>query len=209
VLTGDALFCQPDLCQRVLDAGGDYLLVVKANQPTLHAAIALLFDPTLERGEQREVRTIDQGHGRTAEVRNLVASTDLVDHLDWPGHAQAFQVKRTWWEKGERKQQVRYGTSSLPPEIGTPRRLLELKRGHWRIENQGHRTKDVSLDEDASLVHQGRGPTVCALLRDAALSLLRAARYHRITAQLRHFSQHPEQAHSRCSSPHLPLTHKP
>lgn len=35
VLTGDALFCQRSLCQQVLDAGGDYLLTVKANQRTL------------------------------------------------------------------------------------------------------------------------------------------------------------------------------
>ena len=35
VLTGDALFCQRDLCQQVLEADGDYLLLVKENQPTL------------------------------------------------------------------------------------------------------------------------------------------------------------------------------
>jgi hypothetical protein len=40
VLTGDALFCQ-----QVLKAGGDYVLLVKANQPTLHDDIRLLFDP--------------------------------------------------------------------------------------------------------------------------------------------------------------------
>jgi predicted transposase YbfD/YdcC len=194
VLTGDALFCQRDLCQRVLDAGGDYLLLVKANQPTLYGAIDLLFDPTMERGDEREVRTIDQGHGRTAEIRHLIASTDLVGYLDWPGHTQVFRIERTWWEQRERKQQVRYGITSLPPEIGTPQRLLALKRGHWRVENQGHRAKDVSLNEDASLVHAGQGPTVCAMLRDATLNLLRTAGYHRITAQLRHFSQHPEQA---------------
>jgi hypothetical protein len=45
VLTGDALFCQRHLCQQVLDAGGDYLLLVKENQPTLYNAIRLLFDP--------------------------------------------------------------------------------------------------------------------------------------------------------------------
>ena len=45
VLTGDALFCQRKLCRQVLDAGGDYLLVVKENQPALLADLALLFDP--------------------------------------------------------------------------------------------------------------------------------------------------------------------
>ncbi|MGI8551799.1 MAG: ISAs1-like element ISAzs22 family transposase, partial [Dehalococcoidia bacterium] len=72
----------------MLDAGGDYLLTVKANQPSLDDAIALLFDPTLEMGDRRQACTIDQGHGRTAEIRQLTASSDLVGYLDWPGHAQ-------------------------------------------------------------------------------------------------------------------------
>jgi hypothetical protein len=45
VLTADALFCQRHLCQQVLDAGGDDLLLVKENQPTLSADIRLLFAP--------------------------------------------------------------------------------------------------------------------------------------------------------------------
>jgi len=45
VLTGDALFCQRRVCDQVLAAGGDYLLVVKENQPTLYDDLRLLFDP--------------------------------------------------------------------------------------------------------------------------------------------------------------------
>jgi len=79
VLTGDALFCQCDLCQQVLDAGGDYLVSVKANQPKLFDAISLLFDPEweVELVDRRQARTVDKGHGRSREVRHLVASTDL------------------------------------------------------------------------------------------------------------------------------------
>jgi predicted transposase YbfD/YdcC len=201
VLTGDALFCQRTLCQQVLDAGGDYLLTVKANQPGLYDAMALLFDPSLEMGDRREARTIDQGHGRTAEIRQLVASTDLVGYLDWPGHAQVFRIERTWWEKGTRIQQTRYGMTSLLPPVGSPRRLLTLKRQHWRIENRGHRCKDVNLAEDASLVHAGHGPTILATLRDMALSVLHAAGCHAIASQLRHYSQYPDQAVSLISGP--------
>jgi hypothetical protein len=35
ILTGDALFCQRDLCARIIEAGGDYLFTVKDNQPSL------------------------------------------------------------------------------------------------------------------------------------------------------------------------------
>jgi hypothetical protein len=79
VLTGDALFCQRDLCQQVLDAGGDYLLTVKANQPKLYDGLQLLFDPGWEVPlvDRREARTVDKGHGRWGEGRHLIASTDL------------------------------------------------------------------------------------------------------------------------------------
>lgn len=210
VLTGDALFCQRRLCQQVLAAGGAYLLLVKENQPTLYQDSTLLFDPpgavrppALD--DRHEARTVERGHGRQDEVRHLLASTDLRGYLDWPGAAQGFWVERTWWEKGQPKRQVRYGVTSLPPRVGTAARLLVLKHGHWHIENRPHRPKDVSLGEDTSLVHLGQGPTVLALLRDAALSLLHRANVGAITARLRHYSQHPEQAVALVCGP--PPTH--
>ncbi len=189
-----SLHCQRHLCAQVLAAGGDYLLLVKANQGRLFADLGACFAPPLDLLDRREAHTLDQGHGRTAESRTLIATTDLVGYLDWPGHAQVFQLTRRWWKHGTRHEQVRYGITSLPSEIGTPQHLLALKRGHWHIENWGHRSKDVNLGEDASLVHVGAGPTVCAMLRDAALSLLRAGGCTQIAARLRRHSQHPHEA---------------
>jgi hypothetical protein len=45
VITGDAIFCQREFCQQILDGGGDYFVVVKDNQPTLREAIAAAFEP--------------------------------------------------------------------------------------------------------------------------------------------------------------------
>ena len=199
VLTGDALFCQRDLCAQVLAAGGDYLLLVKENQPTLHADIALLFDPPAALGsaalvDQREAATHDRGHGRQHEVRHLIASTDLTDYVDWPGLGQVFRLKRTWYEHGVAKDALHYGITSLAPAAGPPERLLALKRDHWRIENDLHRTKDVTLGEDQSTLHTGQGPTVMAFLRDAAVSLLRRAGVQQITARLRDHAQDPAPA---------------
>jgi predicted transposase YbfD/YdcC len=199
VLTGDALFCQRQLCQQVLAAGGDYVLLVKENQPTLYADIRLLFDPppslaSLPLLDQREARTVDRGHGRRDDVRHLVASTDLNGYVEWPGLAQVFRLRRTWREHGQPKQALHYGITSLSSEAGPPERLLALKRGHWIIENGLHRVKDVSLGEDQSLIHQGQGPTVMALLRDAAVSVLHRAGIRHISARLRYHSQHPAAA---------------
>ena len=35
IVTGDALFCQRDICATIIDAGGDYVLFAKDNQPSL------------------------------------------------------------------------------------------------------------------------------------------------------------------------------
>jgi len=189
-----SLHCQRQLCAQVLAAGGDYLLLVKANQGRLFTDLGSCFAPPLDLVDRREAQTLDQGHGRTAESRTLIATTDLVGYLDWPGHAQVFQLTRIWWKHGTRHEQVRYGITSLPPAIGTAQRVLVLKRGHWTIENRGHRSKDVNFGEDASLVHVGHGPTVCAMLRDAALSLLRATGTTHSAARLRRHSQLPQEA---------------
>ncbi len=64
-------------------------------------------------------------------------------------------------------------------------RLLELVRGHWRIENSLHWVRDVVFDEDRSQVRTGNGPRVMASLRNLAISMLRLARASSIAKALR------------------------
>jgi predicted transposase YbfD/YdcC len=201
VLTGDALFCQRTLCGQVCDAGGDYLVIVKENQPALLRAIAILFASradlalraaSLPAWDMREVGSAEWGHGRH-EQRRLVASTALNDYLDWPGVAQVLLIERTWWERGEHHAAMRYGITSLPPDLADAARLLVLVRGHWQIENGLHYVKDVTLGEDRSLIHTGHGPSVMAILRDTVVSVLHRAGWRTIAARLRYYSGHPKE----------------
>lgn len=64
----------------------------------------------------------------------------------------------------------------------------------WGIEHRSHRARNVTLGEEASLIHLGQGPAVFTILRSAALSLRRPSGCHRITSRLRYHSQHPEEA---------------
>ncbi len=201
VLTGDALFCQRNLCAQVCDAGGDYLIIVKENQPQLHRDIATLFacraDLTLRAAslpawDMREAVGEECGHGRH-EQRRVTASTELNDYLDWPGVAQVFMVERCWQEGGATKQAVRYGITSLPSSVADAARLGALVRGHWQIENGLHYVKDVTLGEDRSLIHTGNGPSIMAILRDTVVSLLHRAGWRTIAARLRYYSGHPRE----------------
>lgn len=199
VLTGDALFCQRDVCDRVCAAGGDYLLILKENQGQAYADVALFFDPPTPapaglQADLRTTRTIDYGHGRTWEIRTLTVTTDLTAYLEWPHLGQVLRIERRWRERGTGQRCVHYALTSLGPSRGDPATLLRLKRGHWSIENGLHWVKDVAFGEDASLIHTGQGPRVMSLLRALALNLLRLAGITAISATRRAYSRHPERA---------------
>src|SRR5207244_7109506 len=81
--------------------------------------------------DPREVRTTARGHGRSDELRHLVASTDLTGYLDWPGVAQVVRLRRTWREHGTTKQALLDAITSLSPKTGPPARLLALRWEHW------------------------------------------------------------------------------
>src|SRR5215470_5626695 len=93
VMTMDALLTQRHVAQMIVDKGGDYVMMVKENQPQLHADIALVFAQTPWDDVQETVSTVDMGHGRI-EQRTLTASTALAGLSLWPGLAQVFQLER-------------------------------------------------------------------------------------------------------------------
>ena len=183
--------CQTAFCQAVIDAGGDYLLSVKANQPTLLRDIQWLFVEPHLLDDLRTARTVNKGHGRIEE-RVLRVSSDLADYSRWPGLAQVFERTRTWQDAaGCRHQATSYGITSLPAPVADAARILGLKRGHWTIGNRVHWVKDEVLGEDASRIRCDHGPSVMAMLRDTVLNLVRRAGHTSVAAALRTYSRDP------------------
>lgn len=182
-MTGDALYCQRAVCQQIRAAQGDYLVLVKENQPTLLADITTLFDEPPP-GEVFATAThTDHGHGRQ-EVRRLWASAALAGYLDWPDAAQVGKVERVVTTKGAVSGETRYFVTSLGPAVG-PAQLLAHVRGHWGIENRLHYVRDVSMGEDASRVRTGAAPQVLAAVRNAVLNLLRHTGTANVAASFR------------------------
>lgn len=167
------------MCQQIIAAGGDYVFIVKRNQPALYADIALLFaePPPGEVFGYAEQRG---RHGDRWEVRRLWASTALEGYLDWPGARQVCKVEREVAWKGRGSVQVRYAITSFGPEVGAVR-LLRVVRGHWGIENRLRWVRDVTLGEDASQVRTGAAPA----LRNVMLGFLRRAGVTNIATALR------------------------
>jgi predicted transposase YbfD/YdcC len=193
VVTGDALYAQKDLSCQVVEQGGDYFWVVKDNQPTLRADIALLFaQPPW--GEEFATVTEQGRHGDRREVRKLWASTALNEYLDWPHVQQVCCVERRITRKGVTREETAYAITSLSPQQADAQRSLQVWRGHWGIENRLHYVRDVTMKEDASQVRSGSAPEVMAALRNVVLGLLRQTGATNIAAALRHYSYRPREA---------------
>jgi predicted transposase YbfD/YdcC len=193
VITVDALLTQRTIAQRLVDGGGDYVMIVKGNQPQLQHDIRLVFqEPTALAKTMTACDTMDHGHGRLEE-RRLTASTALVEYSDWPGLAQVFQVERrvTVKQSGAQRAEAVYGVTSLSPERARPERLLRLVRQHWQIENQIHWVRDVTFDEDRSQVRCGSIPQVMAAFRNTAIGLMHWAGETNIAAACRRFAAQP------------------
>jgi predicted transposase YbfD/YdcC len=116
---------------------------------------------------------VEKGHGRT-EKRKLETTSILTLGMKWPGLQQGFRITRTRTEKGVTTVETHYGITSLSEEQADAKRLLDLVRGHWEIENGLHWVKDVVLGEDACRVRRGNAPQVLAALRNATLHLVSA-----------------------------------
>jgi predicted transposase YbfD/YdcC len=195
LVTMDALLTQRHVAQTMVDKGGDYVMIVKENQPQLRADIALVFTLPPVGDRQETARTIDIGHGRI-EQRNITTSEALVGYSDGPGLAQVFELGRhvLFPSTGKERVEVAYGVTSLCPDRATPERLLTLVRGQWPIENKSHGVRDVTFDEDRSQVRCGNIPQVMAALRNTTIGLLRCAGYPNIAAACRRLAAQPLQA---------------
>ena len=76
----------------------------------------------------------------------------------------------------------RYYISSLEPDA---RRLLQVARSHWGIENRVHWVLDLSFREDESRIRSGNTSENLAIIRHMALNLLRKDRTSKTSIKAR------------------------
>ena len=107
------------------------------------------------------------------EQRTLRTTSILTLHQKWAGLKQGFELKRQRTIKGQTTEEVVYGITSLDLQEANAKRLLELTRGHWGIENKLHWTMDVCFGEDQSRARTGNAAENLAALRRLALNLLK------------------------------------
>jgi predicted transposase YbfD/YdcC len=173
----DAMGCNPNIAQSILDAKADYLLAVKDNQPTLHADIKSYFE-TAPSCEVEQIETVGKDHGRI-EVRNYSVS-HVVDwyaaQRSYPGAPRFPQLTtiamvESHIERGDKIETEQ--RSYISSRALSAAAFADGARGHWGIENNLHWTLDVTFKEDQSRLRAGHGAKNMAVVRHFALNLVR------------------------------------
>ncbi len=179
LVTIDAIGCTPGVTEAIVEAGADYLIATKDNQPTVHAEIERYFADAPAR-EIDTMSSVGKAHGRI-ETRRCRLST-VVDwmsgHRRYPGEprfkglAAIAVIDTTSESNGHTAVERRCFVSSAKLDA---RRFATAVRNHWRIENGLHWVLDVTFKEDQSRLRKGHGAKNMAIVRHFALNLVRTA----------------------------------
>src|SRR3954469_18927819 len=170
IVTADALHCHPRMAEGVLASGADYALGLKGNHGPLHAAAVSAFEQADAKGFLPFYETAEEAHDRK-EWRCASVLPAPADAPAFPGLAAFARIEAERVCGGKVENSVRYVALST---VLSPKRLLQLVRAHWSIENQLHWHLDVSFDEDASRTRKDYAPENLSLIRRIALDILRA-----------------------------------
>jgi len=130
-------------------------------------------------------------HGRI-ESRAIWTTDRLNGHLTFPHVGQAFLVERTATDKKSGRTSVEhaFGITSHAPDTADARRLLELNRGHWKVESV-HNILDNAFDEDRLRIRTGHGPVNTTRLRRFAIGVIRSHTDDCVASAMRQLDRNP------------------
>ena len=176
VVTADALNCQKEIAEQIVNQGGDYVLALKGNHQLLHEDTKLFFEDAIRDGfdvpygfHERD----DYGHGRIENRKYWSVAVDQLDFLrnkdEWKGLKTIVCVQSRRSLKSTESIESRYFISSLD-KINP---IAKSIRHHWNVENKLHWVMDVDFDEDACRVRTDHAPENFAMLRQIAHNLIK------------------------------------
>src|SRR3984893_17772293 len=175
----DAMGCNPNIAQSLLDAEADYLLAVKLMKSELHAEIKSYFD-NAPSDKIEQSQTVEKSHGRL-EIRTHTVSHEvdcMTPERSYPGAFRfpkltTIAMVESRIERGEKIETER--RSYISSRILAAEAFADAVRSHWAIENNLHWTLDMTFNEDQSRLRVGHGAKNMAVVRHFALNLIRQA----------------------------------
>ena len=174
IVSIDAMGCQRAIAEQVIEQGGDYVLGLKDNQPSLSEAVEEFFETAQAadfagvKYDQKE--ELDKGHGRVETRRYWITEelSTLPNPERWKGLRSIGMVVREVLQGDARTEERRYFINSIPAQANL---FAEAVRGHWDVENRLHWRMDVVLREDACTIRKGNAPAILTTARHLVLNL--------------------------------------
>src|SRR6266540_2530723 len=178
IVTIDAMGCQRDIAQKILDKKADYVLALKGNQGTLHEDVEVFACEQKANGfkdtKVSRHETVDGDHGRI-ETRTYTAIHDvawLQERHDWPGLRGVVMVESTREIGDKIERETRFYITSL---VWLARQLGPIVRSHWAIENSLHWVMDMVFRDDECRIRTDNAPANFTTLRNIAHNMIRKA----------------------------------
>lgn len=179
IISIDAIACNAKIATKIIESGANYLLAVKANQPTLEAEISAYFD-TAPKTKINTNSDVDKDHGRietrhvrvSQEVDWLVSERRHPGEYRFPALATLIMVEAEVVKAGRTSTERRLYISSARLSAA---QAAATVRGHWAIENSLHWVLDVVFREDQSRLRKGHGAENMAIVRHFAINIVRSA----------------------------------
>jgi predicted transposase YbfD/YdcC len=174
VVTMDAMGCQTKVAEQIIVQGADYMLSLKGNQGNLHKDVKLFFESE-NTCPAVGYESYDGGHGRieTRTVRATAAIDWLQElHPHWVALKSIVAVTAKRESKDKTTEETRYFISSM--DASDPKRLGQVVRAHWGIENNLHWVLDSAFDEDSQRARIGNSAANMAVIRHIALTLVKS-----------------------------------
>jgi predicted transposase YbfD/YdcC len=166
VVTADALHCRPDTARLIRDRKGHYVLAIKSNRGRLYKAAKARLDAARKPARAKQRRTI--AHGRTERRQAIVVpAPQLAEQYGFPALAAVGRIDS--WRTN--KHTARY---FLLSRLLPAKKLLEVVRAHWGIENNLHWVLDVLFAEDACRSRKDHAAENLAVIRKLAINTLQA-----------------------------------
>ena len=178
IVTVDAMGCQRDIAQQILDQKADYVLALKGNQGTLREDVEVFADEQKANGfrdtKVTQETTVDGDHGRI-ETRTCTVFHDvdwLQERHNWPGLKAVVMVESVRELNDKIERETRFYITSL---VMLAHAIGPIIRGHWAIENSLHWVMDMIFRDDECRIRTQNAPANFTTIRHMAQNLLRRA----------------------------------
>jgi len=176
IVTIDAMGCQRNIAQKIVDKKADYVLALKGNQGTLRDDVEVFANEQKANGFSDTTisvnQTVDGDHGRI-ETRRVTVVHDvawLQKRHQWPGlkGLVIIDATREIGPKTERETRYYVTSSNLPAD-----KLGPIVRDHWAVENSLHWVMDMTFRDDECRIRTDNAPENFVTLKHMAVNLAR------------------------------------